>query len=75
MDRLGCADLLDARQNIIIGIDILLDLYSNNDDTTWVLMAYNGGVAYANRHYEAGSTSKYAEYIIARAEELEKKGE
>jgi soluble lytic murein transglycosylase-like protein len=75
MDRLGCTDLLDARQNIIIGVDILLELYSKNDDTAWVLMAYNGGVAYANRHYGAGNISEYAEYIIARAEELEKKGE
>lgn len=76
MDRLGCTDLLDARQNIIIGVDILLELYSKNEDTAWVLMAYNGGVAYANRHYDAGNTSEYAEYIMARAEELEQmKGE
>jgi soluble lytic murein transglycosylase-like protein len=75
MDRLGCTDLLDARQNIIIGVDILLELYSKNDDTAWVLMAYNGGVAYANRHYEAGNISEYAEYIMARAEELEQMGE
>lgn len=76
MDKLGLFDWMDATQNIMIGIDILLDLYSKNDDTAWVLMAYNGGVAYANRHYEAGNISEYAEYIMARAEELEQmKGE
>lgn len=76
MDRLGCTDLLDARQNIIIGVDILLELYSKNEDTAWVLMAYNGGVAYADRYYEAGNISEYAEGIMARAEELEQmKGE
>jgi hypothetical protein len=32
-------------------------------------------VAYANRHYEAGNISEYAEYIMARAEELEQMGE
>lgn len=75
MDRLGCTDLLDARQNIIIGVDILLELYSKNEDTAWVLMAYNGGVAYADRYYETGNISEYAEYIMARAEELEQMGE
>lgn len=76
MDKLGLFNWMDATQNIMIGIDILLDLYSKNDDTAWVLMAYNGGVAYANRHYDAGNTSEYAEYIMARAEELEQmKGE
>lgn len=77
MDKLGLFDWMDATQNIMIGIDILLDLYSKNEDTAWVLMAYNGGVAYANRHYDAGNISEYAEYIMARAEELEqmKEGE
>lgn len=75
MDRLGCTDLLDARQNIIVGIDYLLELTEKNEDIGWVLMAYNGGVAYANRHYEAGNISEYAEGIMARAEELEQIGE
>ena len=75
MDKLGLFDWMDATQNIMIGIDILLDLYSKNEDTAWVLMAYNGGVAYADRHYGAGNISEYAECIMARAEELEQMGE
>ena len=75
MDKLGLFDWMDATQNIMIGIDILLDLYSKNEDTAWVLMAYNGGVDYANRHCDAGNISEYAEYIMARAEELEQMGE
>ena len=75
MDKLGLFDWMDATQNIMIGIDILLDLYSKNDDTAWVLMAYNGGIAYADRHYGAGNISEYAECIMARAEELEQMGE
>ena len=76
MDKLGCTDLLDARQNMMVGIDILIDLYNKCNDTAWVLMAYNGGSAYANRNYNAGNISEYAEYIMARAEELEQmKGE
>lgn len=76
MDRLGCTDLLNPYQNVTVGIDILLELYSKNEDTAWVLMAYNGGIAYADRHYDAGNISEYAEGIMARAEELEQmKGE
>ena len=75
MDKLGCTDLMDARQNMMVGIDILMDLYSKCNDTAWVLMAYNGGVAYADRHCDAGNISEYAEYIMARAEELEQIGE
>lgn len=68
MDRLGCTDLLNPYQNVTVGIDILLDLYSKNEDTAWVLMAYNGGMAYA---YKQDKLSEYAEYILTRAEELE----
>lgn len=72
MDKLGCTDLLDARQNIIVGIDYLLELAEKNEDIGWVLMAYNGGVAYAYRQNEL---SEYADYILTRAEELEQMGE
>ena len=71
MDKLGCTDLLDARQNMMVGIDILMDLYSKCNDTAWVLMAYNGGEAYANRNYNAGNISEYAIYIMTRTEEME----
>lgn len=72
MDKMGCTDLLDARQNIIVGIDYLLELAEKNEDIGWVLMAYNGGVAYAYRQNEL---SEYADYILTRAEELEQIGE
>ena len=71
MDKLGCTDLMDARQNMMVGIDILMDLYSKCDDVAWVLMAYNGGSAYANRNYNAGNISEYARYIMIRTEEME----
>lgn len=71
MDRLGCTDLLNPYQNVTVGIDILIDLYSKCNDIAWVLMAYNGGEAYANRNYSAGNISEYARYIITRAEEME----
>lgn len=75
MAELGCTDLLDARQNITVGIDYLLELTEKNEDIGWVLMAYNGGMSYADRYYETGNISEYAEGIMARAEELEQMGE
>lgn len=71
MDRLGCTDLLNPYQNVTVGIDILIDLYSKCNDTAWVLMAYNGGEAYANRNYNVGNISEYARYIMTRTEEME----
>ena len=71
MDELGCTDLLNPYQNVTVGIDILIDLYSKCNDTAWVLMAYNGGEAYANRNYNADNISEYARYIMTRAEEME----
>ena len=71
MDKLGCDNLLDPQQNILLGIDILLELFNKRDDVAWVLMAYNGGEAYANRNYNAGNISEYARYIMTRAEEME----
>ena len=71
MDRLGCTDLLNPYQNVTVGIDILIDLYSKCNDTAWVLMAYNGGEVYADRNYNAGNISEYARYIMTRTEEME----
>lgn len=71
MGRLGCYNLLDPQENIIIGIDILLYLFDKSDDVAWVLMAYNGGEDYANINYNEGNITEYATYIMARAEEME----
>ncbi len=68
---LNCTDLLDPLQNITVGIDFLGELAEKNNSASWVLMAYNGGMSYANRKAEAGETSEYASSIMARAFELE----
>lgn len=70
MDKLGSPDLLDPYQNIRVGIDYLVELYSINDDIEWVLMAYNGGPTYANNLYNEGAISKYAIDILEKADEL-----
>lgn len=73
MAELGCDDLLDARQNVCVGIDILADLLEEGESIEWVLMAYNGGQVYADRLASDGRVSEYANKIIEIANELEKK--
>ena len=73
MAELECDDLLDARQNVCVGIDILADLLGEGKSIEWVLMAYNGGHAYADRLASEGRVSEYANKIIEIANELERK--
>lgn len=70
MEKLNATDLLDPYQNIRVGIDYLVELYSINDDIQWVLMAYNGGPTYANNLRDAGAVSTYTIDILEKAEEL-----
>lgn len=64
MDRLDCPDLLDPYQNVTVGIDILSDLFAKGKPVEWVLMAYNGGRAYANRNWNSGVVSSYASKVL-----------
>ena len=70
MEKLNATDLLNPYQNIRVGIDYLVELYSINDDIQWVLMAYNGGPTYANNLRSSGLVSDYALEVLNKAEEL-----
>lgn len=72
MQRLGVKSLLDAKGNVLVGIDYLSELFANYEDVAYVLHTYNGGAAYASRLSKKGITSKYASAILTRAEELER---
>ena len=75
MERLGCTDLQDPYQNITVGVDLLAELYNMNPDTYWILMAYNGGIDYANSMAAANTYSTYAVEVINTAAELERSRE
>lgn len=75
MERLGCTDLYDPYQNITVGVDLLAELYNTNPDIYWVLMAYNGGIDYANSMVAADSQSIYAVEVVNTATELERSRE
>lgn len=68
MEKLGVTDLLDGKQNVKVGVDYLLELFSENPDATWVLNAYNGGRAYANRK----SDTYYSVDVLDRSAVLER---
>ena len=63
MDKLGCTDLLDPYQNVVVGIDYLCDLLSKYGDIGEALTAYNRG------SYN-GTVTQYAKTILAHAEKL-----
>lgn len=70
MKRLGCNDLLDPYQNITVGVDLLSELNGKGNSIEWTLMAYNGGVAYANKKVKTGIVSDYAKDVISISENL-----
>ena len=67
---LGVTDLLDPYQNVSVGIDYIAELLTADKGIHWALMAYNGGVAYANRLAGEGVVSNYAKTVYARSHEL-----
>ena len=64
MEKLGCDDLLDPHQNVVVGIDYLAACISRYDgDVAKALVAYNQG------SYN-GTVTAYAKSVLAKAEEL-----
>ena len=68
MEKLGVTDLLDGKQNIMVGVDYLLELFQENPNATWVLNAYNGGSSFANRK----SDTDYSVDVLDRSAVLER---
>lgn len=68
MERLGCTDLLDPYQNVVVGIDYLCEMLSKYDgDMAKALTAYNKG------HY-AGTVTIYAQTVMAKSVEIANSG-
>ena len=71
MDRLGVTDLTDGYGNILVGTDYLAELAGKYEDISLVLMKYNGD-SKADKLYEQGKMSDYAEKILSLSGELER---
>ena len=71
MRKLGVTDLYNAKQNITVGADYLLELFQDCEgDIYWVLMRYHGE-RHARDKALSGNYSSYARSIVARAYDLE----
>lgn len=68
MKRLGVADLREPKGCVKVAIDILMEYKEKDSDLYFVLMAYNGGVAYAKRNIN--TPSDYAVKVSEREVEL-----
>lgn len=73
MQRLGVTNLLDAKQNILVGVDYLSELISVSEgDVYLTLMLYNMKHNSANKQFNAGNYSDYATETCALAESFER---
>lgn len=70
MRRLGVDDILDPYSNILVGADYLSELINEYGDISSALMFYNMKHATARRLVDNGIVSKYASYILERANEI-----
>lgn len=70
MQKLGCSNLLDPYQNTTVGINYIAELIGYGRSVEWALMAYNGGISYANGNYSQGVVSSYARTILADSKSL-----
>ena len=59
--RLNTYNLLDARQNVLTGIDYLAELLSTGHDIEWCLSWYNG---------HGGEPCEYARTVLCNAEQI-----
>jgi soluble lytic murein transglycosylase-like protein len=63
MEKLGCTDLFDPYQNVLIGVDYLVENIERYGDVAKALVAYNSG-SYS------GTITNYANAILEKAEIL-----
>lgn len=74
MERLGCIDLLDPYQNVLVGVDYLaelVDYYEGN--MAKALTAYNAGAtgAYEDYFSQGIEASEYTEEVIENSKTIE----
>lgn len=72
MNRLGCDDLLNPYENVVVGIDILSEKLEKYGDVEKALCAYNAGDAGAERLYFSKGiySSEYSRKVVERCQEL-----
>lgn len=70
MKRLGCTNLGNGYQNIMVGCDYLAELIDEYQDVAMALDAYNGNI-HSYEWYEQGNMTNYTKKVLELAETLE----
>ena len=72
MNKLGCDDLLNPYENVVVGIDILAEKLEKYGDVEKALCAYNAGNAGAEKLYFSKGiySSEYSRKVVERCQEL-----
>lgn len=72
MERLGVTDLLDPRQNVLVGIDYLAELCNRYECIGMALMAYNAGPTGAKTNWwdKGIFENAYSSGVLERSETL-----
>lgn len=68
--KLGVTNLADPYGNVLVGVNLLDELFEKYKDPALALMVYNGGEAYAYQNYNNGVITQYASSILQRANSL-----
>lgn len=74
MEKLGVSDLLDSKQNILVGVDYLAELFDEYEEIYLVLMKYNGSRNSVDRFYN-DDISDYADTVSNISMEFEREKE
>ena len=72
MGRLGCNNLFDPKQNILVGIDLLAELLNTYETTEMALMVYNAGATGAHTYWFSNGiySTEYSQSVLHMTAEL-----
>ena len=73
IEKLGCTDLLDPYENVLVGVDYLAELLSYYDgNISKAITAYNAGATGAYEHYfsQGIEASEYTEAVLENSEAI-----
>lgn len=74
MDKLGCTDLFDPYENVLVGVDYLAELLEHYDgNLEMALTAYNAGPSGAYEYYFSNGiyANEYAEAVIENSKKID----
>ncbi|MCI8348699.1 MAG: lytic transglycosylase domain-containing protein [Firmicutes bacterium] len=71
MHKLGVTDLMNPRQNVTVGIDLLAELISEEKGWEWAVTAYNAGIEKADFNRDMGVLSEYTQSVMKLREMIQ----